>query len=82
MLLAEEVETTIAGNGEQPSGKAILGREGIELAEGLSESLYGQVVGFGGIMGHAEQHQIDGLAVETHQIGISFLVAFFTGGKD
>ena len=82
VLPAEEVEPAVAGYGEEPGGEAVVGGEGVELAEGFAEGFDGEVVGIGGVVGHAEQHEVDGFAIIAHQVGIGALVAFFAGGKD
>ena len=82
MLTADKVDAVVAGNGEEPCGKGVLGGVGGELAEGLAEGLHGEVVGIHRAVGHAEEHEVDGLAVETHKVGIGPLVALVAGGND
>ena len=53
----------------------------MELAEGFAEGLDGEVVGIGGVVGHAQEHEVDRLAIEAHEVGIGTLVALLAGGQ-
>ena len=47
----------------------------MQLEECLAEGLNSEVVGGGGVMCHAEQQQIEGLAVGCHQVCIGLAAA-------
>ncbi len=81
-LFADKIDEVVAGNGEKPSAEIVLRSIRMKLAKSLAESFYGQVVGFSGVVGHAEKHEVDGFAIETHKVGIGTLVAFVSGGED
>ena len=56
-----------------------MGGVGGEGAEGFAEGFDGEVVGIDGAVGHAEEHEVDGLTVVAHEVGVGALVAFVAG---
>ena len=74
---SDVVDAVVGGNGEQPSAESVCRSVEVKRAESFSKGFYGKVVGFYSVVGHFQEHEIEGFPVHTHQIGVGTLVAMF-----
>ena len=51
----------------------------VQRAEGFAEGFDGEVVGFHWVVGHFQEHEIQGLTINLKKVGVCFFVAFFAG---
>ena len=80
LSLAEKVQTDIAGQAVDPSGKAAAALKGWQSAPGVKEGLLGQVLSVAGITGHAQTEGIDPFLIIQHQLLKGGLISGFCPG--
>lgn len=79
-FVADMVDALVGGDGEEPGAERMGRGIEVERAESLAEGFQRKVVGLIGVVSHLENHKIEGLSVETHEVGKSMFIALLASG--